>query len=90
MTPARFVAEALGAKVEWDDATKTVTITKDDYKIVLVIDSKIAEINGEQVEIDVPATIIDDRTLTPARLVAEALGAEVSWDDATKTVTIVK
>lgn len=90
MTPARFVAEALGAKVEWDDATKTVTITKDEYKIVLVIDSKIAEINGEQVEIDVPAQIIDDRTLTPARLVAEALGAEVSWDDATRTVTIVK
>ena len=90
LTPARFVAEALGAKVEWDDETRTVTITKDEYKIVLVIDSNIAEINGEQVEIDVPAQIIDDRTLTPARLVAEALGAVVSWDDATRTVTIVK
>ena len=76
--------------VSWDAETRTVTITKDEYKIVLVIDSKIAEINGQQVEIDVPATIIDDRTLTPARLVAEALGATVSWDDATKTVTIVK
>ena len=90
MTPARFVAEALGATVEWDSETRTVTITKDEYKIVLVIDSKIAEINGQQVEIDVPATIVDDRTMTPARLVAEALGAIVSWNDATRTVTIVK
>lgn len=90
LTPARFVAEALGAEVLWDDETKTVTIKDENNEIVLVINSKTALINGEEIETDVPAMIIDSRTLTPSRLVAEALGAEVLWDDETKTVTIRK
>lgn len=89
MTPSRFVAEMLGADVDWDDETKTVTITKGEKVIKLVIDSNIALVDGEEVEIDVPATIIDGRTLTPSRFVAEMLGADVDWDDETKTVTII-
>ncbi|MDY6313788.1 MAG: stalk domain-containing protein [Clostridia bacterium] len=89
MTPSRFVAESLGADVDWDDATKTVTVTNGTKTIKLVIDSNIATIDGEEVEIDVPATIIDGRTLTPSRFVAEALGADVDWDDATKTVKVI-
>lgn len=34
--------------------------------------------------------IISDRTFVPVRFVADKLGAETSWDDATKTVTITK
>ncbi len=34
--------------------------------------------------------IISDRTFVPVRFVADELGAETSWDDATKTVTITK
>ncbi len=89
MTPSRFVAEALGAEVSWDAEARTVTITKGETVVVLTIDSNIATINGEEVTVDVPATIIDDRTLTPARFVAEALGAEVSWDEAERKVTII-
>ena len=31
-----------------------------------------------------------DRTYTPARLIAEAMGGTVKWDDSTKTVKITK
>lgn len=89
MTPSRFVAESLGADVDWDEAAKTVTVTNGTKTIKLVIDSNIALVDGEEVEIDVPATIIDGRTLTPSRFVAEALGADVDWDDATKTVKVI-
>ena len=89
-TPARFVAEALGAKVEWNESTRTVTITKDDTNIVLLIDSATAYVNGEAVKMDASAFIADGRTFTPARFVAENLGAQVEWDEATKTVTIIK
>lgn len=89
MTPSRFVAESLGADVDWDDETRAVIITKGDIAIKLRIDSNIATIDGEEVEIDVPATIIDGRTLTPSRFVAEALGADVDWDDETKTVKVI-
>ena len=87
-TPARFVAESLGAKVVWDEKARTVTITKDDVKIILVIDSSTAYVNGEAVKMDASAFIADGRTYTPARFVAESLGAQVEWDEDARTVTI--
>lgn len=90
LTPARFVAERFGAEVAWDKNERKVTITKDDTKIELVIDSKTAYVNGEAKELSVPAQIINDRTFTPARFVAEALGATVDWDGQSKTVIIDK
>ncbi len=89
-TPARFVAEALGAKVEWNEETRTVTITRGERIIKLTINSNIALIDGKETEIDVPAKIVDNRTLTPARFVAEALGAKVDWKEETRTVTITE
>ena len=44
-------------------------------------------INGEAKTFDVMPQIIDGRTLVPMRAIFEALGAEVGWDDATKTAT---
>ena len=89
-TPARFVAESLGAKVVWDEKARTVTITKGEIKIILVIDSTTAYVNGEKVQMDASAFIADGRTFTPARFVAEQLGACVEWDEETRTVTIIK
>ncbi len=89
-TPSRFVAEQLGAKVTWDEAKQLVTITSADGKTVieLTIGSKVAKVNSEAVEMDAAAFIKDGRTYTPARFVAEQLGGEVTWDEATRQVTI--
>lgn len=38
--------------------------------------------------LDVPAMIVDGRTLIPLRAVGEMLGLDVSWDDLSKTVTL--
>ena len=89
-TPARFVAESLGAKVEWSPSAKTATIVKDDINIVLAIESNIAYVNGAKVQMDAAAFIADGRTYTPARFVAEQLGATVEWDEEARTVTILK
>ena len=48
-----------------------------------------ASVNGEVTELDVPARLVDGRTLVPLRFVSEALGAQVKWDDPTQTVTIL-
>jgi uncharacterized repeat protein (TIGR02543 family) len=87
--PARFVAESLGAEVLWDAEAKTVTIQKENTKIVLTIGEKDAEINGETVVSDVAPFIENDRTYLPLRFVSENLGATVSWDNDTRKVTIV-
>ena len=56
--------------------------------IKLVIDNPIAEIDGEEVILDVPPTIINGRTLVPLRFIAESFGAEIVWDGKTRTITL--
>jgi len=45
-------------------------------------------VNGQQVFSDVPPQAIDGRTMVPIRVVSEALGAQVTWNDNTKSVEI--
>ncbi|MGQ9557508.1 MAG: stalk domain-containing protein [Desulfurispora sp.] len=88
LVPLRAIFEALGAKVDWEEATQTVTATKDDVVIKLTIGSNKASKNGQEVVLDVPAKKVNNRTLVPLRFVSEALGAKVGWDAATFTVSI--
>lgn len=46
-------------------------------------------VNGQEIYSDVPPQIINGRTMVPIRFVAEALGANVQWDERTQTVSIV-
>lgn len=88
LVPMRAIFEALGAVVSWDDQDKLVTADKRFDHISLKIGSSDMQVNDKTVKLDVPAEIMNGRTLVPARAVAEALGADVKWDDAAKTVTI--
>lgn len=90
MLPIRFIAEALGAKVDWIEESQTVKITAENIDISLVIGEDFATVNGERIDLDSPSFIEKDRTYLPIRFVSEKLGADVSWDDATQTVTITK
>ena len=60
--------------------------------ITIKIGSNVMEVDGRKVLLDQPAVIdkTTSRTLVPIRAISEALGAEVGWDDKTKTVTIVR
>jgi uncharacterized repeat protein (TIGR03943 family) len=88
LVPLRTIFEVLGAKIDWDDTTKTVTATKGEIKVVLTVGNKQGKINDKYIALEVPGTIINNRILVPARFVAEALGAKVDWNEATKTVII--
>lgn len=88
--PMRYMGEALGAEVVWDDAARTVTLTKDDTTVVFTIGSTTYTVNGEAKTADVAPEIANDRAMLPARFVAEAFGAVVGWDASTQTVLIQK
>jgi len=88
VVPLRVIFEALDAKVDWDNDSKTVTAKKDDTVVTLKIGDTSPLINGEAVTIDQPGVIVDGRTLVPLRFVAESFGVAVDWDGATRTVTI--
>jgi|GEM_PF-5297636 len=47
-------------------------------------------LNGTLLSFDVPPVIVNGRTLVPFRKILESLGAEVSWDQVSQTVTAVK
>lgn len=88
LVPLRGIFEALGAEVKWDSTAKTVFSEKDGVSVKLTIGQKTAYVNNRAVELDVPAQIVNGRTLVPLRFVSESLGAKVNWDGANKIVTI--
>ena len=45
--------------------------------------------DGQAFVSDVPSFVLGDRTLVPIRFVAESFGAEVQWDQKTKTATVL-
>lgn len=88
LVPIRAIAEALGADVQWDGGTRTVTVSTVDNEISLTLDSTTATVNGAAKTLEVAATLIDGRSMLPLRFVGESLGATVNYDGATKTVTV--
>jgi hypothetical protein len=87
-TPMRYVADVIGAEVVWDDSARTVTLTKDETTVVFTVGSTAYTVNGESMTADVAPEIVNDRTMLPARFVAEAFGSIVGWDAGTQTVLI--
>ncbi len=88
--PVGAIFESLGLKIGWDANTKTVTGTANGIVIKLQIDQVKATVNGKEIILDVPSTIINGRTLVPAKFVSEATGAKVEWDKVNRTVSIYK
>ena len=78
----------MGATVEWDGNTQTVTVTRDNTVIKITIGDNKLYVNNNVTVLDVPAQIVNDRTLVPVRAVSEAFGCNVDWDGETRTVHI--
>ncbi|RYD05923.1 hypothetical protein N752_06675 [Desulforamulus aquiferis] len=88
MVPLRGVFEALGASVTWNSYNQTIIARNGDYEALLIVGHPVAFKNGAPVDLPVPASIQDGRTLVPLRFVSEALGAEVHWDSTSQTINI--
>ena len=59
-------------------------------QIILTIGEKKALVFGKTKINDVAPKIVNDRTMLPARFVAENLGADVSWNEGKELVTITR
>ncbi|MBO5454570.1 MAG: N-acetylmuramoyl-L-alanine amidase [Clostridia bacterium] len=88
LVPARSIFEYMGSEVKWNDMAKIASIIRKNDTIHLIIDNNVAVVNGQIVELDVPAKIINGRTMIPVRFVSENLNMEVEWDQVNRTVNI--
>lgn len=89
LVPLRAIFEALDAEILWDADTMSVSAVRNAKNISLTIDKEEAYINGEPYYLDVPAKIVNGRTLVPVRFIAESLNCDVEWDGETKTVKVL-
>jgi hypothetical protein len=91
--PVRFIAERMGAQVDWDNTARAVVLKKDGHTIRLPIGSETYTVDGESKTLDAPAELMAStqgyaRTMVPIRFVAEGLGYQVEWDNTTRTVIV--
>lgn len=91
--PVRYLANALGVtdeNIAWNEGARTVTLTGANTVVKLTVGSNIITTSTGTITADVPVIIQNNRTYLPARFVANAFGADVAWNAATRTVTITK
>lgn len=88
LVPARDVFEKMGCQVEWNDPKRLVTVKNGSNTVLIYIDKTTATKNGKEFKMDVPAKIVNSRTMIPLRAVSEAMGCQVSWNDKTRIAAI--
>ncbi|OBZ11282.1 stalk domain-containing protein [Bacillus sp. FJAT-26390] len=88
LIPLRDVSQNLDAAVEWNQKLKTIKINKDDTELLLTVNSKKVLVNQSEIELDVPAVLIQNTTYVPLRFVSQTLGAGVDWNPYGQQATI--
>lgn len=93
MVPIRYIANACGVSDEnitWNQATRTATISGPNNVVTIKMGSNTITTSNGVITMDTVAVNSGNRIYVPARFIANALGATVTWDAATQTVGITK
>lgn len=88
LVPMRALFETLGAEVSWEEARREAAAVTPEREIVFAIDNPRAAVNGWVRMMDVPARLVQDKTMVPLRFLSENLGYRVDWDEADRRVRI--
>lgn len=92
--PLRYVGEALGYDVKWDNANRTAILKNRDKVVKVAVDSNVFYVNGEKFESDVKPEIKNSRTMIPVGNFARAIGLKdgetIFWNDKTREVRIIQ
>jgi hypothetical protein len=86
--PLRGVFEQLGASVVYQNGT--INATRGSTTVALTIGNATATVNGQAQQLDSPPFVLGARTLVPLRFVAQALGANVSYNSSNDSVAITQ
>lgn len=79
MLPIRQLGQNLGGAFDWNQDEQKVTFTLENQVVILRVGNETALVDGVQVTLDVPATVVEGRTLVPLRFVGESLEFKVDY-----------
>lgn len=88
LLPLRAAAEALNAKVDWNESANQATITKDNITLVFTVNQKSFTKNGKTIALDVPLSTQNNRIYLPVRAFSEALNIQTHWDGKRRIVSL--
>ena len=100
MLPIRFVAEAIGATVEWHQDTQSATFTKDGITATIILGSNIIQVSdGRQIVLDAEPAVVDQRIFVPLTNISQIFGLtngdlrdgndnDIEWDQENYRVII--
>ncbi|MFD0714199.1 stalk domain-containing protein [Paenibacillus sp. GCM10027626] len=86
--PLRFVTEAMGAQVDWEQAHKRVTVLRGSNLLEMQLGSKDYILNGKKSQSEVAPISRNGRILVPIRFISQQLGLKVNWEGKTRTITV--
>ena len=83
MVPLRATLEAMGAQVDYDQATRSALVTGEKASFTHVIGSDVITLSdGTEVKMDVASyATASNRTMVPVRFFSQVLGYDVFWDN---------
>ena len=90
MVPIRYAANAMGvsdSNIQWNSYTQTGTISGAMGVVQVTVGNTSLITSNGTITMDTVAVNRDNRIYVPVRYIANALGASVSWDPATRTAT---
>lgn len=88
--PLRYLGEAIGAGVTWDQANQTVWVKTGGNTAAFWVGQSYMELNGQRKEIGSPVFLKNDRVQVPLRFIAELLGWDVQWTPANGAISLTR
>jgi alpha-tubulin suppressor-like RCC1 family protein len=88
MVPLRKIFESLGATIQWESTTQTISATRGNVRVKLSVNSETAFINDEKVHLEQAPFIRNELTLVPLRFITESFGGQVLWDENNKLIDL--
>lgn len=90
MVPLRYIGEKLGAQVTYDATLKQVTYKTESKVLILWLGKAEASIDGKITPLDSIPENINGRLTVPLRFISENLGAQASFDAATRSIRVYR
>ncbi|MCX8094870.1 MAG: M14 family zinc carboxypeptidase [Caldisericia bacterium] len=87
--PIRFIVEAFGGNINYNDKDKSILFILHDKSVLMFVDKKNYFVNFKEFIMDSPPIIVKPgRVMVPLRFIAEAIGANIIWNDKERKVII--